>query len=237
MATRGEAEFARLPRLGARVYDWLLRADPIQARIADVADFLASRLERGSLLDVGTGPGWLLAEVRRLNPNIGLFGIDISAAMVQRATDNLKGIPADIRQGTIRRTDYAGDFFDAVTCVGSFYMWDFPEESLEEIWRILKKGGSAYLFEADPDCDRTAFRRALRNNLRQLDPTRRLIGPLGLRKVLKMSYHSGEISRIAARTSFAESCRIENVALGGVPMWLRITLTKTASASAGGTGA
>ena len=234
MASRGEAEFSRLPRFAARAYDWLLRPNCIQARVEDVARFLVSRVERGRLLDVGMGLGWLLVNVHRLNPSIELFGIDISAAMVQQAAGNLKGIPVGLGHGTIRRTDYPSDFFDVVTCMGSFYLWDYPEQSLEEVWRILKSGRSAYLFEADPDCGEDAFR-ALGKNFRQLDLIRRFVAPRGLRKALTMSYHFSELAGIAERTSFRASYQIGKVCLGGVPMWLRITLRKTTPASANGT--
>ena len=226
MAGRGEAQFTRLPRFGASLYDWFLGAEPIHARVAEVARFLVSRMDQGRLLDIGMGPGRLLAEIHRLRPGLELFGLDISSAMVQRATENLKGVPADLRAGTIRHTDYESDFFDAATCIGSFYLWDHPEDSLQEIFRILKPGRSAFLFETRRDYDETAYRNALRNNLRKLDLIRRMLGPAALGKALRMSYHTGELAGILARTSFSKSYQIENVILSGLPVWVRITATK-----------
>ena len=77
------------------------------------------------------------------------------------------------------------NFFTAITSVGSFYLWDYPEESLEEIFRILKKGKSAYLFEVYKDINETEYRNALRINLQQLNWVRRLFGPLALRKSIE----------------------------------------------------
>ncbi len=91
------------------------------------------------LLDVGTGPARLLLEVHRLNPHIALFGLDISHAMVELATKNLSGMNAQIRLGNIRATHYDSDFFDFVTCSGSFYLWDNAVEGLEETYRILRR--------------------------------------------------------------------------------------------------
>ena len=227
--TRGERYFIRLPRFGARLYDRFLSAEPIQARIAEIADDLVSRTASGKLLDVGTGPGRLLIEINRLNPALELFGLDISASMIDVARSNLQNIPAHLRAGSIRRTDYESDFFTAVTSVGSFYLWDYPEESLEEIFRILRKGGSAYLFEVYKDINETEYRNALRNNLRQLDWIRRFVGPFALRKSLKMSYRTEEFVRIIEKTSFAGSYTIEKVKLSELPMWARITLKKMPS--------
>jgi SAM-dependent methyltransferase len=224
--TRGESHFVRLPRFGAWLYDRFLTVEPIQSRIAEVARDLVSRTESGKLLDAGTGPGRLLMEINRLNPGLELFGLDISASMIKVARNNLQNIRADLRVGSIRHTDYESDFFATVTGVGSFYLWDYPEESLEEISRILKKGKSAYLFEVYKDIDETEYRNALRENLRQLDWVRRLVGPVALRKSLKMSYRTEEFVRIIERTSFAGSYTIEKIELSGLPMWARITLKK-----------
>lgn len=225
--SRGEERFIRLPRFAARLYDWFLDADPIRTRVTDVASFLVSRIPEGRLLDVGMGPGRLLAEIHRRQPSIQLFGIDISSAMVHRARENLKGIRADLREGSIRRTDFGSNFFDVVTCFGSFYLWDYPHESLEEIFRILKESRSAYLFETRRDYDESAYRKALQNNLCRLDLIRRTLGPLALRTALQTGYRTEEFIGILARTSFGESYVIENVELGGLPIWVRISARKT----------
>jgi SAM-dependent methyltransferase len=69
-----------------------------------IAMCLATRVDRGRLLDVGFGHGRLLRAIHEVNPLIELFGLDISPAMVQRAKYNLQGVPVDLRQGTISRT-------------------------------------------------------------------------------------------------------------------------------------
>jgi len=118
------------------------------------------------------GPGRLLLEIHRLSPNLELYGLDVSASMVERARKNLHGIRVDLRQGTIRHTAYESNFFAIVACVGSFYLWDHPEESADEIFRILKEGQSAYLFEVYRDLNQDEFHRALQHSLCQLDPVR-----------------------------------------------------------------
>ena len=226
MKSRGESHFIHLPRFGAWLYDKFLSVEPIQARISEIAHALAPMTNCGRLLDVGMGPGRLLLEFRRLNPNIELFGLDISASMVEQARKNLVGVRADLRQGTIRHTSYESNSFTIVTCVGSFYLWDYPEESLEEICRILIGRQSAYFFEVYKDVNQDEFHEALQQNLCQLDPVRRLVGPAALRKALRMAYRVEDFVKIINRTSFADSYAIERVKLAGMPMWLRITLTK-----------
>lgn len=177
MSNRGEGSFVNLPRFGARLYDILTRTKAIQAQFREITPYLVSQISHGRLLDVGTGPGWLLLEIYRLNPEIELFGLDISDSMVQLAKKNLSGIRADLRQGNIHNTNYESNFFDVITCTGSFYLWDHPEECLEEIHRILRDNQSAYLFETYRDFDNGEFRQTLKANLQKENLLRRLITP------------------------------------------------------------
>ena len=131
MSSKGEGSFVNLPRFGARLYDSLTQTRPIEALFKEVGQYVASKIRHGRLLDVGDGPGRLLFEIYRLNPEIELFGLDISDSMVQLAKKNLSGIRADLRQGNICSTNYESNFFDVVTCTGSFYLWNHPKECLE----------------------------------------------------------------------------------------------------------
>jgi ubiquinone/menaquinone biosynthesis C-methylase UbiE len=147
MKSRGQQSFVTLPSFAARLYNSLTQTRAIERQHREIAADLVSRIEHGRMLDIGTGPGQLLFEVHQLNPDVELFGIDISEAMVQFAREKLTGITVNIQCGDIRHTNYVNDFFDLVTCTGSFYLWDNPEECLEEIFRIMKKDRSAYLYE------------------------------------------------------------------------------------------
>ncbi|MCJ7540201.1 MAG: class I SAM-dependent methyltransferase, partial [Desulfobacterales bacterium] len=135
MKSRGQENFINLPDFAARLYNSLTQTKAIERQQREIAHDLISRIERGRMLDIGTGPGKLLFEVHQLNPGLELFGLDISEAMVQLAKKSLKGIKVNIECGDIRQTNYEDDFFDIITCTGSFYLWDNPEEGLEEIYR------------------------------------------------------------------------------------------------------
>lgn len=229
MKTRGERYFVKLARFGASLYDKFLNVEPIRTRLTEIASELVSKTEKGPLLDIGTGPGRLLIEINRLNPEIELFGLDISTSMIDLARTNLKNIPANLMVGSIQHTSYNSNFFSVITCSGSFYLWDYPEESLEEIYRILKEGQSAYLFEAYKDINEEEYQIALKNNLRQLNWIRRLFGPLAIRESIKKGYRVAEITKIIDKTSFASSYTIDKIKLSGIPMWVRITLNKKGS--------
>jgi ubiquinone/menaquinone biosynthesis C-methylase UbiE len=226
MKNRGERYFVKLARFGASLYDKFLDVEPIRTRLKEIASDLVSKTEKGPLLDVGTGPGRLLVEINFRNPEIELFGLDISASMIEVARNNLKNIPVNLQGGSIQHTNYDSNFFSIITCSGSFYLWDYPEESIEEIYRILKEGQSAYLFEVYKDINEEEYQIALKKNLRQLNWMRRLFGPFAIRESIKKSYRIEEITKIIEKTSFAGNYSIEKIKLSGIPMWVRISLKK-----------
>jgi len=226
MASRGQRSFVNLPGFAAKLYSGLTRTRAFQRTLREVAAELASRITRGRILDVGAGPGRLLFEFHRLNPAVELYGLDISAAMVELARRKLSGLGANIRQGDIQHAGYEDDFFDLVTCTGSFYLWDHPEECLEEIFRILKPHQSAYLFETYRDCDRREVRKAIRTNLQGENLVRQALAPQFFMGQLRMTYDVDEFAGIIQKTSFARNYAIDRIVLAGLPAWLRIKLAK-----------
>jgi ubiquinone/menaquinone biosynthesis C-methylase UbiE len=229
MRSRGEIRFIKFPRFAAGLYSRLTRTASLQQQYQEIAACLSGQVKSGRLLDVGTGPGRLLLEVHRLNPELQLYGLDISLAMIELARKNLAGVTADLKVANVCTTGYESDFFDVVTCTGSFYLWDQPEKGLEEIHRILKSGGSVHLLETHRDYDHDAYRAALKTNLKREGLAMRLFGPLLLAEALRMAYRADEVAEIVGRTSFSGGCRIENLSLVGLPIWMHIQLTKASA--------
>lgn len=228
MIGRGQTDFARFPSFAARLYSSLTRTRAIQEQHREIASYLASKIDRGRVLDIGPGPGCLLFELHRCSPAFDLFGLDISQSMVELARSQLSGTGVEILQGDIRQTRFESSFFDLVSCTGSFYLWDQPRECLEEVFRILKPHRSAYLFETYSDCERSEVIAALKANLKDENLVRRMIAPRLFLNQLKMTYKTSEIDAIIQQTSFANSFATERIRLTGVPAWLRITLERAA---------
>ena len=95
--SRGEASFHKLPPFAARLYSRMGQSNNLQRQYADIAAFLTTQLKVGRVLDVGTGPGWLLLQLHRRNPRLQLYGLDISASMVALAQGLLAGLPIWLR--------------------------------------------------------------------------------------------------------------------------------------------
>jgi ubiquinone/menaquinone biosynthesis C-methylase UbiE len=232
MHTRGQRYFPRLPFLAAKLYDRGSRFRPIRAMYATVARDLVSMMKRGRLLDVGTGPGRLLAEVAKLNLEIELFGIDISKAMIRLAARNLSTVRAEVSVGDIRETEFPDEYFDLVTCTGSLYLWDEPIECLNEVHRLLKEGASAYLYESHREYDAAELRKGLKANLAGANPLLRLMGPRILKWQLAMTYTPDEVRCIVESSRFGSSYMMQEVTLARLPVWLRIELLKGRSGNA-----
>jgi len=226
MSSRGEEQFIKFPWFAAKLYGYMLFGQSTKTQINEIAQYLSSKIDEGKLLDVGTGPGRLLADLHNLNPHIELYGLDISESMLKLAEKNLRGIPVDLRLGNIQKTEYEKNFFDIITCTGSFYLWDHPVESVNEIHRLLKVDGSAYLFETYKEYDEQEFERGLKSNLKNENLLRRFFSPFFLKKQLDMTYSIPEIEDILSQTSFKDSFMISKITLGGLPIWLRIKLKK-----------
>jgi ubiquinone/menaquinone biosynthesis C-methylase UbiE len=224
--SRGEEDFINIPGFAAKLYDSLMQSKATRLQYQEIAQDLVSRIDGGRLLDIGTGPGYLLLEIHKLNPRIELFGLDISTAMLRQARVNLTGINVDLRLGNIRSTEYERDSFELVTCSGSFYLWDRPLEGLEEIYRILKIKSAAYLYETHRDIDKERVADKMRENLEQDNLIRRILAPRFFFKQLGMTYNKNEIREILEKTSFVNRYRIEEMTLAGLPVWLRIVLEK-----------
>ncbi len=223
---RGESIFIKLPRIGSIIYDKFMHETPMQIHYEDIAKDITNRLPEGHLLDIGTGPGRLLQAIHHINPALELYGLDISCSMIKQAQKNLHGMGVDLRQGNIRHTDFPSGFFDLVMCSGSFYLWDQPEEGLQEVYRLLKPGKTAYLYECDRESDRQMLQVGLRENVRHLNILSRIVGPLAIRQAMDVAYSKEEVSTIVKQTSFASSFSIEDIKLSGLAIWLRVTLRK-----------
>lgn len=224
--SRGEDSFVNLPAFAAKLYNGMMQSDATKMQYKEIAQDLVSKIKSGRLLDVGTGPGYLLREIHKLNPKIELYGLDISNSMVELAGRNLEDIQVDLQCGNIRATGYQNEHFDLVTCSGSFYLWDDPVGSLEEIHRILKPAGSAYLYETHRDIGRQILWKKMRENLRGDNFIRRFLAPRFLIKQTGMAYSQKEIIEIIGKTNFTNGYRIEEITIFNLPIWLRIKLMK-----------
>ncbi len=232
MRRRGQSKkiefgWARMPAPAARFFDTLTSGGANERQVREIADDLLERIPRGRLLEIGSGPGRLLVEMARRAPqHLELHGLDLSPQMIEIARQHLGDLPAELRVGSIERTDYDGGTFDLVTCTGSFYIWHDPIRCLEEIHRLLVPGGAAVLFELHRSGRPLDFLRGVRDIFWEQGLLRGALAPVFLAQAIRMSRSLAEVSAIIRQTNFAEDFRIEPVTLAALPIWVRIVLEK-----------
>lgn len=203
-----------------------MRVGPIQTQISQIAQDLLNTIQSGCLLDIGTGHGRLLKVLHNLNPNINLYGLDISKSMIKIAKINLADIDVKLSQGNISKAPYENNFFDLITSTGSFYLWTHPKESINEIYRILKPDCTAMLYETYKNYDSLMFKETLKQNLKSESLFRKKFLPKFLKKQLQMTYSIEEVELIIKSTLFANSFEVDKITLASLPIWIRIKLKK-----------
>ena len=102
----------------------------------------------GRLLDAGVGTG---RNFPFYPPGASVVGIDLSPAMLARATHRAHLSPAliELKQMDVTRLDFSGAAFDAA--VATFLFCVLPDElqlsALRELGRVVKPGGLIRLLE------------------------------------------------------------------------------------------
>jgi len=141
-----------IPWPGSVLYNALSRSSIFQRHYELVAQDIVSRCTPfKSLLDIGTGPAWLLIRIHELRPAMRLVGVDISAAMVAKAAANVKAAgcsdAVEVREASATRLPFEDNSFDAVVSTGSLHHWKDPAGGLSEVHRVLKPGGQALIYD------------------------------------------------------------------------------------------
>ncbi|MGA2916153.1 MAG: class I SAM-dependent methyltransferase [Sedimentisphaerales bacterium] len=117
-----------------------------------VAEDILQYCKAGCLLDIGTGPAWLLLKIHQKSPQFQLVGIDSSSAMVTKAKENTaKAASIEIKEGNASSIPCPDNSFDIVISTASIHHWKEPAKGLNEIWRILKNNGFAIVYDLVKD--------------------------------------------------------------------------------------
>jgi arsenite methyltransferase len=103
------------------------------------------------ILDVGCGPGFYTAELLdEVGPDGSLVGVDASAQMLAVAERRCQG-KGDVtfHQGDARSLPVGDAEFDRTLCVQVLEYVDDPSVVLAEMFRALKPGGRAVVWDVD----------------------------------------------------------------------------------------
>jgi ubiquinone/menaquinone biosynthesis C-methylase UbiE len=125
----------------------------------DMPDFVAlaqrttAALPTGSrVLEIAPGPGYLAIEIARRGA-YQVTGLDISHTFVEIATHNAReaDLEIDFRHGNASAMPFADNVFDLIVCRAAFKNFSQPVAAMNEMHRVLKPGGRAFILDLRKD--------------------------------------------------------------------------------------
>jgi len=186
-----------------------------------IANDVASRMSSGTVLDIGSGPGYLLVDIAAMTSSLRLLGIDLSRRMVRmarRRSEKLENVRFVF--GDAARLPFRDDSVDLVISTGALHHWRQPAKAFHECYRVLRTGAEAWIYDGCPDVFEDRVHKA------RLRAEYGFLIPLAGRRVAALNgfsrqeYETG-IRDILAGTGFRDSCRMDLT-----DVWMKITLKK-----------
>jgi ubiquinone/menaquinone biosynthesis C-methylase UbiE len=116
---------------------------------------MAKGIERGTVLDVGTGPGVFPIFLSKSLPEVRFKGIDLSSVMVEIAKKNAieeaVGSRIEFKVGSAYLLPCEDHSIDLLLCINTLHHLDRPIEFFNEVARILKEEGAFVIVDFHRD--------------------------------------------------------------------------------------
>ncbi len=120
------------------------------------------------VLDIATGTGRTLKQIRAALPKVELIGLDLSNAYLKQASKSLSAknneLPQLIR-GNAEDLPFAKDTMQGVTCV--FLLHELPQKARENVlkncWEVIEPGGVLVLADSIQLSDSPDFEKILKD--------------------------------------------------------------------------
>ncbi|MFO7996068.1 MAG: class I SAM-dependent methyltransferase [Dehalococcoidia bacterium] len=188
---------------------------------AKIADDVAAKMRSGTVLDLGSGPGYLLIDIARKTTSLTLYGIDLSRQMVKMARRHAKGAGnVQFVLANAARLPFKDDSIDLIISTGTLHHWKAPAEVFHECHRVLKTGSEAWIYDGCPDVFRDrAHRERLKREYGFLIP-RMGHGVAQLNGFSRQEYET-RIRSMLEQTGFKDNCRMELT-----DIWMKVTFKK-----------
>jgi len=201
-----QSRFEAIPAPVAIIYDAIPRRVLAKPE-SKIANDIAEHIHSGTVLDLGSGTGYLSIEIAKKVPDVQVYGIDLVRQMVRIARRHAKSVGnARFHLGNVAELPFEDDSIDFIVSTGSLHHWKRPAKVFNECYRVLKNGSEAWIY--DPCCD------ALKYEANKAKKEYGLLRSLILTKVTQLhgfteQEYESKIKAVLDRTRFKDSYQME----------------------------
>ena len=179
-----------------------------------VAKEVAQRISGGKILDIGAGSSYIDIEIAKLG-NFEIVALGNSKEVVEIAKRNVSeaGVShkIEIKLGGTEDLPFDDGAFDFVVSIGSLRFWKAPLDVLEEIYRVLRRGGGGLV----SDLRRDALDEEIAEVTKRMGS---IFARRRFRKTVKQSYTQREVEKVLRWTRF--QCEVEQRGVDLI-IWLK----------------
>lgn len=211
-----------IPMPGAIFYNATV-AKVLRKPETKIANDVVAKIENGTILDLGSGTGYLAIEIAKRARGLHVYGVDLSMKMVRIARSHARGVDnVEIVFGNAARLPFKDNSIGLVVSTGASHHWKAPQLVFEECYRVLKAGGEAWIYDGCPEVfSNPANRRRLSNEYGFL------IGRLGYRVSTLHGFTREEYATVI-KHMLEETGFRDNYEMALTDIWMKITLRKPA---------
>jgi ubiquinone/menaquinone biosynthesis C-methylase UbiE len=142
----------------AETYDRISRMPQFELMRRGVVKKLKKCADRGTITDVGCGPGYLLQTIAEQMPENNPVGVDVSEEMVERARANSAskgyGKRIQFRQGAADHLPFDDNTQDFIVSTLSLHHWGDPQSAFKEFSEPSNQGGQMLILDLRRDARR-----------------------------------------------------------------------------------
>jgi ubiquinone/menaquinone biosynthesis C-methylase UbiE len=186
-----------------------------------IAHDIVEKMGSGTILDLGSGPGYLSIEIARKSPGLQVYGIDLSRQMVKIARRHARGVDnARFVFGNAARLPFKDNSIDLVISTGASHHWRTPRLVFDECYRVLKTGQEAWIYDGCPEVfHNPADRRRLKEEYGFF------VGRLGP-KISTLNGFTREEYQTVIKDILEQTAFKGNYQMALTDIWMKITLRK-----------
>ena len=209
-----------IPTPGAIFYNATV-AKVLRKPETKIANDVVAKMGKGTVLDLGSGTGYLSIEIARKAPGLQVHGIDLSRQMVKIARRHARGVNnAQFVFGNAAKLPFRDKSIDLVVSTGALHHWRAPRLVFDECYRVLKTGAEVWIYDGCPEVFANPADRRKMNEKYGF-----LIGRLGYRVSTLHGFtreeYETEIKGTLEQTAFKG-----NYQMALTDIWMKMTLKK-----------